>query len=98
MAYEIDWLDDALDELQRMTRRNARRIYAAVEETLAQQPLHETRNVKRLRPNSLAEWELRVDQYRAFYNVNEQEMLVTIINIGEKKAGRLMIGGREFRL
>jgi mRNA-degrading endonuclease RelE of RelBE toxin-antitoxin system len=98
MAFQIEWLDDGLEELKRLTRRNARKVFAAVEETLAQQPLRETHNAKRLRANSLAEWELRIDNFRVFYNVSEEERLVTIINIGEKKAGRLMIGGKEFEL
>jgi len=62
-------------------------------------PLVETRNRKPMRPNPLASWELRIEDVRVFYDVAEEpEPTVSIIAIGTKEHGRLIIGGEEFQL
>ena len=96
--YDIDWLDDALDALQKMTSRDERRVYDIVDRTLTFLPAQESLNLKRLRPNSLAGWELRISNFRVFYDVNEDERLVSIIAIGKKTGGQLRIHGRDFEL
>lgn len=64
---------------------------------LAHQPTVETRNRKRLRPNPLAPWELRIGNLRVYFSVEEEpERVVKIRAIGVKKQGnRLFIGGEE---
>ncbi|MCA1991360.1 MAG: hypothetical protein LDL41_04825 [Coleofasciculus sp. S288] len=42
---------------------------------LRYEPTVETRNRKRTRPNSIAAWELRIAEFRVFYNVEEQVKL-----------------------
>ena len=41
----------------------------AVDDHLRHQPDVPTRHRKRMRPNALAPWELRVGDYRVFYDV-----------------------------
>ena len=53
---------------------------------------------KRLRPNGLANWELRLDPFRVFYNIEEAHGLVLVVAIGWKDRNRLIIGGKEFEL
>jgi hypothetical protein len=72
-------------------------IIAAIEKQLSHEPLVETRNRKRLRPNSIAPWELRVRTVRVFYEV-DQPGVVTVLAIGAKRANRLCIGGEEIEL
>jgi hypothetical protein len=56
-----------------------------------------TRNRFRLRrPSVLAEYELRVEDWRIFYRVDESDVYVALI--GRKRGSRLLIGGREFVL
>ena len=43
----------------------------ALEEQLSHEPNRETRNRKRLRPNQTAEWVIRVDRFRVFYDIEE---------------------------
>lgn len=64
---------------------------------LAHQPTVERRNRKRLRPNPLAPWELRIGNLRVYFSVEEEpERVVKIRAIGVKKQGnRLFIGGEE---
>jgi mRNA-degrading endonuclease RelE of RelBE toxin-antitoxin system len=72
-------------------------IIAAVETQLAREPLVETRNRKRLRPNPIAPWELRVRDMRVFYEVDEPGV-VTVLAIGTKRGNRLYIEGEEIEL
>jgi hypothetical protein len=58
----------------------------------------ETRNRKRLRPNQLAEWEMRTGAFRVFFDVAKSERLVAVIAVGQKQGSRLIIGGREYPL
>ena len=58
------------------------RIRDAMTDQLTSQPSVKTRNRKRLRPNRLAEWELRMGKYRVFSDVDEEQELVRIIAIG----------------
>ena len=59
--------------------------------------LVETRNRKRLRPNPIAPWELRVREMRVFYEVDEPGV-VTVLAIGMKRGNRLYIEGEEVEL
>ena len=72
-------------------------IVAGVETQLAHEPLVETRNRKRLRPNPIAPWELRVRDMRVFYEVDEPGV-VTVLAIGTKRGNRLYIEGEEMEL
>jgi mRNA-degrading endonuclease RelE of RelBE toxin-antitoxin system len=65
---------------------------------LTREPLRETRNRKKLRENPLSHWELRLGQYRVFYDVSEIEQQVKVIAIGHKVHNKLFIGGEEFEL
>ena len=65
---------------------------------LTNEPNTETRNRKELRDNPLADWELRVDPFRIFYEVDESERTVRIVAIGIKDRARLLVGGKEFKL
>jgi mRNA-degrading endonuclease RelE of RelBE toxin-antitoxin system len=58
----------------------------------------ETRNRKRLRPNPLAPWELRVGDLRVFYDVDAEASCVRIVAVGRKEHNRLIIGGEEVTL
>ena len=62
------------------------------------QPDRPKRNPKLLRENPLATWELRVQNLRVFYNINEADDAVEIIAIGVKEHNRLFIGGEEIEL
>ena len=57
--------------------------------------LLKTRNRKRLRPNDVAEWELRIGKYRVFYNVEKHVLIVSIEAIGFKVGNVLYIRGKR---
>ena len=70
----------------------------AIEIQLANEPTVETRNRKQLRPNELAEWELRVGSYRVFYDVFAEDEVVKVVAIGYKEGSVLYIHGEKYEL
>lgn len=57
----------------------------------------ETQNRKPLRPNPLASWELRIDDLRVYYDVEEDpEQRVDIVAIGIKRRNRVFIAGELY--
>ena len=99
MPYKIEYSPDAVDHLRAFPARDQRVVVAAVSEQLKFQPSTPTRNRKRLRPNDLAAWELRIGRLRVYYNVGEEpEPRVDVLMIGVKDRNIVRIGGEEINL
>jgi mRNA-degrading endonuclease RelE of RelBE toxin-antitoxin system len=96
--YTIEFTDDAKRQLRQFPARNQRALVSSIEEQLTHQPTEPTRNRKQLRPNQLAEWELRVQEFRVFYNVEETEYSVAVVAIAVKKGNKFIIEGKEYTL
>ena len=94
--FRVELTPEAADDLQSMRTFDARRVVAAMESQLTHEPTRETRNRKRLRPNELAEWELRVDVFRVFYDVTDE--VVKVVAIGLKQGNDLFIHGERYEL
>ena len=74
-------------------------LFEAIARRLAYEPTVENRNRKRLRPNPVAPWELRVGPLRVYFDVKEEpRRTVTIQAVGIKDRSRLLIGGEEVEL
>ena len=99
MAYTIRFSDEADEHLDGLTARQRARILDAIEEQLLHEPTKVTRNRKPMRPDKtpfIAPWELRVDDLRVYYDVEEKPRpLVKILSIGVKVRDRVLIGGKE---
>ena len=79
------------------TAKDARLILEAARERLSADPLAETRNMKTLRPNPIAERELRLfGKYRVLFTVDQSERRVLIFVIGEKRGQSLFVRGQRF--
>ncbi len=98
MPFRIELTQSAVDDLGRYAKRERNIILAGIEKQLTGEPQRETKNRKPLRENPLSHWELRIGQYRVFYDVSEVEQRVKIIAVGHKLHNRLLIGGEEFEL
>lgn len=98
MPYEIIFEPDAVEHLQGFSARAQSIVLDQIEVQLTYQPDVETRNRKRLRPNPLAPWELRIGENRVFYDVNADAVSVRVIAVGRKEGSRLIIGGEEISL
>lgn len=61
--FRIAFTHSALDDIQWFRKHEQKIIFDKSEEQLTHQPNVETRNRKQLRPNQVAEWELRIGKY-----------------------------------
>ena len=98
MRYEILMSPDAIDHLREFSAREQSLILDQIETHLLYEPNVETRRRKRMRPNPLSPWGLRIGQFRIFYDIEEEMAQVYVTAIGRKKKNRLFIGGKEVRL
>lgn len=97
MAWIVDVKQAALEHLQWFGKKTGRKLLEKALEFLEQDPLAETTDLKTLRPNSVADRELRLfGKYRIPFSVDESEGLVTIILVGEKRGNSLLVLGEEF--
>jgi len=96
--FQLDFTPEAVDDLRAFRVYDRARIIATIEAELPHQPTDETRNRKRLRPNQLSEWVLRVADYRVFYDANAQAEVVTIRAVGVKQGSKLFVHGQEYEL
>jgi mRNA-degrading endonuclease RelE of RelBE toxin-antitoxin system len=71
---------------------------AAVAEQLIHQPDQPTTRRKPLEDNPIAPWELRVGDYRIFYDLNHDDQAVVVVAVGQKSHNQLRIGGEEIEL
>ena len=99
MPYEIVFARETREHLEWLSARQRAIVLNAVAEQLAHQPSVETRNRKPLRPNELADWELRVGRLRVYYDVSDQpEPVVRVKAVGIKEREQVWIGGKVVRL
>jgi mRNA-degrading endonuclease RelE of RelBE toxin-antitoxin system len=98
MAYAVQFSPHARDHLRGLRKRDQQIILDAIAAQLVSQPDQPTRNCKRLQENPLAPWELRVGDFRVFYDVDPDEEQVVIVAVGQKSHNTLRIGGEEIEL
>ena len=94
MPFKITITEDADRQLRSLPVREQRMLEAAILSRLVHQPTATTNAIKRLRPNSLAEFELRAGNLRVLYNVEEEEVVILIV--GLKVGNKLIVEGEEF--
>src|SRR5947209_8506954 len=94
MPFKITITEDADRQLRSLPVRDQRMLEAAILSRLVHQPTAPTKAIKRLRPNSLAEFELRAGNLRVLYNVEEEEVVIFIV--GLKVGNKLIVEGEEF--
>jgi mRNA-degrading endonuclease RelE of RelBE toxin-antitoxin system len=97
MAWAVEVKEAAISHLTWFGKGTGRKLLQGALEFLEQDPLAETRNMKTLRPNPVADRELRLwGKYRVLFSVHAHEKRVTIILVGEKRGNKLFVSGREF--
>lgn len=96
--FQIQFAPEALEDLSFLRKYEQQQIIDGIETQLSYQPDLETRNKKRLRPNLLAEWELRVGNLRVFYDIDIENTVVKIVAVGLKQDNQLFIQGEQYEL
>ena len=94
MAFKVTITEVADRQFLALPARKRRILEAAIVARLEQQPTTPTKAIKRLRPNPLAEFELRAGDMRVLYNVEADEVVVLIV--GRKVGNKLIVEGEEF--
>lgn len=93
--FTIEFTKSAYRHLEVFKRFDRNKILDSIKEQLTYAPEEETRNKKFLRPNPLADWELRIGSYRVFYDIDETDKIVRILAVGRKEHNTLTIEGEE---
>jgi mRNA-degrading endonuclease RelE of RelBE toxin-antitoxin system len=96
--FTIEFTSEAFTDLAELRKFDQSRVVVAIETQLSHEPTKATRNKKRLRPNKLGEWELRVEDFRVFYDVQLSSRTVNIVAISRKQGSQLWIRGEKFDL
>jgi len=94
VPYEIALTEESDRQLRALSARDRRILEAAILARLQHQPETPTKAIKRLRPNPLADFELRVGDLRALYTVEGEEVVILIV--GRKDGNKLIVEGEEF--
>jgi len=93
-VYSIRLAYDALRDLKKLPAHHRTRILDVIERQLSYEPTSATRNRKllvNLVPPWEAElpiWELRIEEFRVFYDVSEEENTVFVRAVRRKPAGK----------
>ena len=94
VAYRISYAKPTQHHLKFLSGRQRKTIFDAVDEQLTNEPTVETGRRKRMRPNRLAAWELRIGILRAYYDVFlVPEPIVLVLAVGIKQRNVVRIGG-----
>lgn len=88
--FTIDYAHGVVADLKRVRAHERARILDAIEQQLQHQPTVETRNRKLLEglvppwEEVLPVWELRIGEFRVFYDVEDESETVTVRAIRHK--------------
>lgn len=93
--FEIEFTHSARQDLKTLRKFEQQIVLDGIDEHLQFEPTVETWNRKRLHPNDIADWELRLGKHRVFYNVEEQVKIVAIQAVGFKVGNELYIRGER---
>lgn len=97
MKYDVRFVPSADEDLDYYKAREQGIIVNAVGKFLGTDAGVETKRRKQLRPNPLAPWELRIGNYRVFYEIRGEAM-VRVLAVGHKVHNELLIRGQRVEI
>jgi mRNA-degrading endonuclease RelE of RelBE toxin-antitoxin system len=99
VRYRIEYSPDAETHMRALAARQRAIVLAGVERRLSHEPTRETKNRKRMRPNLLAPWELRLGDLRVYYDVAvDPSPAVYVRAVGAKEGSQVRIGKETIKL
>ena len=90
--FAIQYVESVADDLADLRAFDRKQILDEIEEQLTHEPVQETKRKKILRglkppwEHAAPVWELRVDEFRVFYDVDEAASQVTVRAVRHKPA------------
>ena len=97
MEYLVSLTENAKQDLGHFDVHDQRIIIAGILTHLRVDAEVSTRKKKLLQPNAVSPWELRVDRFRVFYSV-EEDNEVKVVAVGHKEHNILFIRGKKVDL
>jgi mRNA-degrading endonuclease RelE of RelBE toxin-antitoxin system len=97
MKFTVIILPSADADLTYFRAHEQRIILTGIATHLTYDAMIETKRRKKLDPNRIAPWELRIDHYRIFYEI-ETTGLIKVVAIGYKDHNDLYIRGKKVDL
>jgi mRNA-degrading endonuclease RelE of RelBE toxin-antitoxin system len=97
MNFSIRLTNSAIGDLDFFRKKERRVISNSIALFLTHDANVETKRRKPLRPNQLSQWELRIDDYRVFYDF-EPDNIVKVVAVGYKEHNDLYIRGKKVEL
>jgi mRNA-degrading endonuclease RelE of RelBE toxin-antitoxin system len=94
MPYQIETTEDAEQQFRTFSAREQRILQVAIRSRLLHRPTTPTNAIKELRPNPIAQIELRVGDLRVMYNVDGDEVIIVVF--GQKLGNLLIVEGEEY--
>jgi mRNA-degrading endonuclease RelE of RelBE toxin-antitoxin system len=86
MAYQIGWTAEANVDLTYLRRNDEVLARRATPRFLSDQPTLESTKRRPMSPNPYgAPWELRLDNVRVLYDIDEDAHVVRILRVAEKR-------------
>jgi mRNA-degrading endonuclease RelE of RelBE toxin-antitoxin system len=97
VCWTVRLKESAIGDLAWFGKKDGRMLLKEAEQYLSADPLLESRSMRTLRPNPIAQRELRLfGKYRVLFNVDEENKQVTIILVGDKRGNSLFVQGQEY--
>jgi mRNA-degrading endonuclease RelE of RelBE toxin-antitoxin system len=97
--WQFEWRESTVEDLRHFGPPVSRLLVTWTIEALKADPQQETKNIKTLRPNKVAQRELRLrGRYRVLFNIWQDRAAVEIVLVGEKTNNRLLVRGEEWVL
>lgn len=97
MKHDIRFVPSADEDLDYYHAREQRIILDGIRRFLETDANVQSNRRKRIRPNPLGPWELRVGDYRIFYEIRA-DGLVRVLAAGHKRHNELYVRGRRLDL
>ena len=97
MTYQVSLTKSAEQDLNHFDVHDRRIIVAGILTHLKVGAEVSTRKKKLLQPNPVSPWELRIDRFRVFYSVGENNE-VKVVAVGHKEHNVLFIRGKKIAL
>ena len=97
MEYRVWLTDSAKADIGYFEARDQRIIVAGILTHLQSDAETPSRRKKKLRPNPIAPWVLRVETFRVFYVVEKGD-LINVVAVGKKDHNDLLVQGKKIEL
>jgi len=97
VAWSVQLKESVIEDLRWFGRKDGRTLLTEAVQRLSADPVTESRNMKTLRPNPVAQRELRLlGKFRVLFDVDEKTEEVTIVLVGEQRGDSMLVQGEEF--